>query len=134
MAFVDPVKLNKLKDNFDVITEMTKILLDIHERRYNIDKKNLNQFENDLEKYSTENYSPNQNIRDLFFNRIFPLFLKNMNNYVAFKQDLKQDEKKDFISILKFFYSYPLRIRSFFRDKTCRFIKTPKFKMTKNHL
>ena len=100
MAFVDPVKLNKLKDNFDVITEMTKILLDIHERRYNIDKKNLNQFENDLEKYSTENYSPNQNIRDLFFNRIFPLFLKNMNNYVAFKQDLKQDEKKDFISIL----------------------------------
>jgi hypothetical protein len=94
---IDQLKLEKLKHNLDLVTEMSTILLNIQENKYTRMKNNLNTYEKEAENYTTQ-VSSSDNVRDLFFNEILPIFIKNMNIYVAFRD--KQENEKDSISIL----------------------------------
>jgi hypothetical protein len=100
---VDSVKLFKLQKNFEIIAEMSKIIVDLHDRKYRDIKKNLELFENEVEQFTGDKFETKKqslNIRDIFFNEVFPIFVKNMNMFVTFKEDLKNNKSKDFLSVL----------------------------------
>lgn len=96
---IDQLKLEKLKNNLDLLTEMSTILLNIHENKYRTMKNDLNTYEKEVENYSSNTLNNSDHVRDLFFNEIFPIFVKNMNMYVAFKGEPIENQK-DSISIL----------------------------------
>ena len=86
---LDQSKLETLKSKLETLTELSSIIIAIQNQKYEKLKKNVDIYDRGIENYinMTPKDKADIDIRDVFFNETFPLFLRNMNMFIQFNDD-----------------------------------------------